>query len=155
MANYSINNQNSFQNITFRIPRSSSLCMCIWKINMESWINSMDQSHAPKANSSRASQEIPRFFFTKPGSSLPQSQQPTTCLFPEPSQSSPRTAISLFWRSPLMFPLIYSWVFQVVSFSQVSPPNTCVHLSSPLCVRRPSHSPWFHHSNILWILDTI
>ena len=47
---------------------------------------------------------------------------------------------------------IYVWVFQVVSFPQVSPPKPRMYLSSPhACHRpRPSHSSRFHHpSNIV------
>ena len=29
------------------------------------------------------------------------------------------------------YPPIYAWVFHVVSFLQVSPPNPCMHLTSP------------------------
>jgi len=35
------------------------------------------------------------------------------------------------WRSSLIYPPIYAWVFQVVSFPQVSPPKPCTSLSSP------------------------
>ena len=67
----------------------------------------------------------------EPEGSLPHSQQPATCPYPEPERSS---------RSPTIPPLedqfqyyspLYVWVFQVVSFSQVSPPKLRMHLSSP------------------------
>jgi hypothetical protein len=41
----------------------------------------MEQSPYCEANRSSASQEIPRFM--EPEGSLPHSQQPTTCLYPE------------------------------------------------------------------------
>jgi hypothetical protein len=41
-----------------------------------------------------ASQEIPRIF-REPENSLPYSQVPTTCLYPEPSPSSPQDPLQL------------------------------------------------------------
>ena len=35
------------------------------------------------------------------------------------------------WRSILILSPFYAWVFQVVSFPQISPPKPCIHLSSP------------------------
>jgi len=37
----------------------------------------------------------------------------------------------IFWRPILILSPIYNWVSQVVSFPQVSPPKSCIHLSSP------------------------
>ena len=51
------------------------------------------------------------------------------------------------------YPSIYAWVFQVLSIPQVSPPNYCLHLSSPHTCYMPclSHSSRFNHpNNILW-----
>ena len=50
-------------------------------------------------------------------------------------QSMPQHPTS--WRPILiLFPYspIYAWVFEVVSFRQVSPPKLCIHISSPPCV---------------------
>ena len=49
----------------------------------------MEHSPSWESNRSSASQEIPPHF-TKPEGSLPNSQQPLICLYPEPDQSSPR-----------------------------------------------------------------
>jgi hypothetical protein len=58
-------------------------------------------------------------------------QEPATCPYPEPNQSSP-CPTSQFLKTHFNIPAIYAWVFQVVSFPQFSPPKTCMHLSSPL-----------------------
>jgi len=53
---------------------------------------------------------------------------------------------------------IYAWVYQVVSFPQVSPPKTCTHLSSPPQVLHspPIHSCWFDcPNNIQWGAETM
>ena len=45
-------------------------------------------------------------------------------------------------EDPSYYPPIYAWVFQVVSFPQVSPPKTCTHLSFPPYVQKFSlHLP--------------
>ena len=66
-----------------------------------------------------------------PEGSLPHSQLPATCPFPEPDQSSPCLPIPLPKDPSYYCPPIYAWVFQVVSFPHVSPPKPCMHLSSP------------------------
>jgi len=53
---------------------------------------------------------------------------------------------------------IYFWVFQVVSFPQVSPPKLCTHLSSPhsCYTPRPAYSSRLDHPiNIWWGLQII
>ena len=60
----------------------------------------------------------------EPEGSLPHAQVPTTCPYPEPHQSRP-CPHSNSWNQ---FAPIYAWVFQVVSFSQVCPPKSCMHL---------------------------
>ena len=48
--------------------------------------------------------------------------------------------------------LIFTWVFQIVSFPQASSRKLCIHLSHPphLLHARPSHSSPFNHSNNIW-----
>jgi len=102
---------------------------------------------------------------------------PNTCPYPEPEQSIPcpqshclrsiLTLILLMWRiwwasinaskwkmgfNSAFKGLIYAWVFQVVSFPQVSAPTPCMHLSFPhTCyMTRPSHSSHFDHLNNIW-----
>jgi hypothetical protein len=63
--------------------------------------------------------------------SVPHSQVPATCPFPEPDRSIPCPHIPLPEDPSSYYPSIYVWVFQVISFPQVSPLKPCVHLSSP------------------------
>jgi hypothetical protein len=62
----------------------------------------------------------------EPEDSLQHSQEPATCPCPEPYQSSPCLPIPLLEDPFKYYPPIYAWVFQVVSFPQVSPPKPCV-----------------------------
>jgi hypothetical protein len=63
------------------------------------------------------------------GGSLPHSQKPATCPYPEPAESSPYPDPTS-WRS-ILISSIYAWVPQVVAFPQISPPKSCMHLSFP------------------------
>ena len=66
-----------------------------------------------------------------PKGSLPRLQEPATCPYSEPDQSSPYPHIP-FPEDPFeYYLLIYACVFQVVSFPQVSPPV----YASPLPIR--------------------
>ena len=67
----------------------------------------------------------------EPEGSLPHSQVPATCPYPEPARSSPYPHIPLPEDPSKYNPLIYGWVSQVVSYPQVSPPKPCIRLSSP------------------------
>ena len=82
--------------------------------------------------------------------SLPHLQVPATCPYPEPVRSSPNPHIPIPGDSSQYYPPIHAWVFQVVSFPQVSPPKHCIHLSSPpyaLHAPPTSHSSRFYHPN--------
>jgi hypothetical protein len=84
------------------------------------------------------------------------SQVRATCLYPKPDQSSPCPHIPL--PEEHLNPSIYAWFFQVVSFPQVSPLKSRIHLSSPhTCYMPfPSHSPRFGHpKNIGWGVQII
>jgi hypothetical protein len=59
------------------------------------------------------------------------SQVPATCPYPEPAQSNPYPYIPLPEDLSEYYPPIYAWVSPVVSFPQVSPPNTCPCLFPP------------------------
>jgi len=63
--------------------------------------------------------------------SLPHSQVPATCPYPEPARSRPYLHIPLPEEPSYYYPLIYIWLSQVVSFPLVSPPKPCIRLSSP------------------------
>ena len=60
----------------------------------------------------------------EPKSSLPHSQVPATCPYPELDRSSACPHIPLSEDPSLYYPLIYAWAFQVVTFPQVSPTTT-------------------------------
>jgi len=66
---------------------------------------------------------------------------PTTCPYPEPAQFSPCPPIPLH-EDPSHYPPIYAWVFQVVSFPQVSSSNPVYTVPFPhTCyMPRSSHS---------------
>ena len=72
----------------------------------------------------------------EPEGSLPQSQVPANCPYPEPARSSTYPHIQLPKDSSLYYPPIYTWTSQVVSF-QVSPLNPCTG---------PSHPPYALHA---------
>ena len=67
----------------------------------------------------------------EPDCSLPHSQVPAICPYPEPHRSSPCPHIPLSGDPYEYYPPIYAWAFQEVSFPQDSPPKPCIHLSSP------------------------
>src|SRR5215475_8835327 len=75
-----------------------------------------------------ASQEIP-CIFREPESSLPYSQVPANCPYPEPTLSSPHDPLHLLKDSSQYYSPIYVWVSPMASFPQVSPP-TPVHPST-------------------------
>ena len=63
--------------------------------------------------------------------SLPHSQEPYPCPHSESDRSGPSPNIQLPEDTSYYYPPIYAWIFQVISFPQVSPPKPCIHLSSP------------------------
>ena len=76
----------------------------------------------------------------EPESLLPHSQVPATCPYPVPYRFSPYSHITLPEDPSQYYPPIYPWVFQVVSFLQVSSPKPCVRLCSPtLRATCPAH----------------
>jgi len=62
--------------------------------------------------------------------SLPHSQVPANCPYPEPDRSSPYPHIPFHEETSYYYPPIYVWVSQVVSFPQVSPPKLNASLTS-------------------------
>jgi hypothetical protein len=82
----------------------------------------------------------------EPGS-LPHSQVPATCPYPEPAQSSPHPHTPLPEDPSYYYPSIYDWVSPVASISQVPPPKPYTHFSppQPRYMPRPSHSSLFNH----------
>ena len=87
----------------------------------------------------------------KPEGSLPHSQEPANCPYPEPDRSSPYTPISLLGDPFKYYPSIYVWIIQVVLFTQVSPQKPCMHLSNPDMCYMPCPS----YYNIRWGVQSI
>ena len=67
----------------------------------------------------------------EPEISLPHSQKPVTCPYPEPEQYIPCLPIPLIADPFYSYPPIYAWAFQVVSFVRVFPPKPRMFLSWP------------------------
>jgi hypothetical protein len=90
----------------------------------------------------------------EPEGSLPLSQVPATCPYPEPQRSTPCRYSPLPEDSPYYSPPIYARVFQMVYFPEVSPPKPCIHLYTPhTCYTpRPPHSSQFYDTNNMgWV----
>jgi hypothetical protein len=105
----------------------------------------MEQSTCSEANRFSVSQEIPPHFM-QPQDSLPHSQVPATCPYPEPARSNPYPHITLSEDPSLYYPPIYAWVSQAVSFHKISPPKPSIRLPSPPFAR---HFPLISFSSIL------
>ena len=69
--------------------------------------------------------------FKEPEDSSPHSQVHTACSYPELARSSPYPQIPLPLDPSSYYPSIYTWIFQVVSFPQLTPSKPCIGLSSP------------------------
>ena len=88
--------------------------------------------------------------FMEHGGSLPHTEKPAISPYPQPDQSCPYTPP--LTEDPFWYPPIHSYIFQVVSFPQVSPLNPYNYLScSPHMPRgHPSHSSLFDNPNNIW-----
>ena len=73
----------------------------------------------------------------EPEVSLPHSQEPAICPYPEPDQSSPCPPNPLPEDPASYYPPIYARFFQLVSFPQISPPLWTKLSSHPYVLRAP------------------
>ena len=92
--------------------------------------NSLKHSPALRVNSSSVRQRNPLVLSNPEFQFLYQNSPPTDLI---PSHISPIHAFQiLFLEDPFKYnPPVYTQVFQVVSFPQVSPPKHCTHLFCP------------------------
>jgi len=65
----------------------------------------------------------------EPEGSLPHSHVPDTCPYSKAARSSPFPHIPIPEDTSYFYPTIYAWVYQLVSFPQISPPKPCIILS--------------------------
>ena len=111
-------------------------------------MNSMEQSPSWEANRFSANQDIPRILLKpKVHHRLHNTPSPVPILTKtNPVHVSPPTSLL---QDPFWYPPIYAWVFQMVSFSRISPPKPRIHLSSPPYVLRLHTLPYVHFDIIL------
>jgi hypothetical protein len=102
------------------------------------------QRTSSEANSFSASQEIPAFYGTQRFIPTFTSARHLSLSWARPIQSISPDPTS--WRTILIYLPIYTQVFQVSCFHQVSPPEPCTHFWFPhTCHMTP---PWSDQPNI-------
>ena len=80
----------------------------------------------------------------------------TACLIPILSQSNPDHALPLDLRFIVILSSHYVYIFHIVSFVQVSPPQLCMRFSSPPCMPHAAPILFFFISsplNICWAIQ--
>ena len=82
--------------------------------------------------------------------SLPHSQVPANCPYPQPARSSPYPYILLPEDPSQYYLSIYACISQVVSFPQGSPPKSCIHLSSPPYALHVPPISFYYKTIIIW-----
>jgi len=98
----------------------------------------MEHSYSWKANGSLANQETPWILWN---SEVHYHVHKSPLIVPIQSQMNPVNALpSFFLKMPFYYPPIYAWVFQVVPFLQVSPPNpVCIFFFSSILTKCSTH----------------
>jgi hypothetical protein len=110
---YSDKKKSYFPDTAYRYKRKStypsngdcSIPACVLSYNTQkAWLNSVEQSPWD-ANRSAASGEIPRILWNSKVN--PPSQEPATCPYPKPDESSPRIPVLFlegsFWHYPPLY----------------------------------------------------
>jgi hypothetical protein len=103
-------------------------------LNLLAYLLTYSMEHSPfwEANWFSAS-KLNSPHFIEPECSLPHSQVPATCPYPEPAQSSPYpTFHCLKIQLNIILPSTPGSLKWSLSLPQYSPPKTCICLSSPL-----------------------
>ena len=85
----------------------------------------------------------------EPEGSLPHSQVPATCPYPEPARFSLYPHILLLEVPSEYYPPVHAWVSQVASFPQVSSPKPCTRITYPPFALHSAPISFFF---ILWLL---
>ena len=86
--------------------------------------------HSPSWKANWFLQLVKKFpAFLEPEGSSRYPQAPATCLYSEPTPSSPYNSLPRPQDPSYYYPPIYVWVSPLVSFPQVSQPEPCAHLS--------------------------
>jgi hypothetical protein len=90
--------------------------------------------------------------FMEPEGSIPNSQELSTCSYPEPDQSGPHHPIPPLQDPSKYYPSTFVLVFLVVSFPLAFPPIIYKRFSSPhsCYMTRLSHPPRLDYSNYTW-----
>jgi hypothetical protein len=91
--------------------------------------------------------------FMEPEDSIPNSQELSTCSYPEPAQSSPHYPIPPLQDPASSYPPATVLVYLVGSLARAFPPITQTRSSSPPFVLHdpPSHPPRLYYSNYTYL----
>ena len=111
--------------------------------------NSTDQSLSWQANTCPSNSQAV-LHVMEPDGSLPCLQQPADSLYPETGKSSSCPPILFLYDQFQYYPPIYAYVFQVVSFLQISQPKPSMYFCPPHtchmpCLPRPPTSDHPHN----------
>jgi hypothetical protein len=138
----------------FVCRKQSDMFQFICVIFRKSYLTySMMHSPSWEANRFAVSQEIPHIFM-EPEGSLPHSQMPATCPYPEPSRSShiPKLHFLAIHLNVILPANV--WVSPVLSFPQCFPLKPSICLSShSRYMPNPSHSSRFYCPNLVSYRD--
>jgi hypothetical protein len=136
-----------FSSFTETISHFASYFLSCYTILQVLLTYCVEQSPASEANRSSATQEIQRILWNLDVHCLIHNNPPLSLLWATWIQSTPNPSS---WRS-IMIVLIHAYVFRLVSFPQISPRNSCWHVS---CLHT-CHIPSTSHSYFASILNGV